>query len=203
MAIRNLRSRSEAFQKLARRLNMEYAYRDEYGLIKALTGFKLFGKGHSRRIYNLVSGTSQLLNVQLHVFDYQYVIQAGNTPVRHRQTVFFIKAKDLDLPELYLKPEHFFHKIASFFGMDDIDFEEYPEFSDRYLLKGEDEERIRRRMTKEVVHFFTLERGWYLEGVNYYMVLYKYRKLVPPKKIEAFYEKGLQVYDLLKQEIPR
>jgi len=203
MAIRNLRSRSEAFQKLSRQLGMNYSYRDEFGLIKALTDFKLFRRGHSKRIYNLVSGTSQLLNVQLHVFDYRYVIQAGNTPVKHLQTVFFIKAKDLDLPELYLKPEHFFNKIASFFGMDDIDFEEYPEFSDRYLLKGDDEDRIRSRMTRELVHFFTLERGWYMEGVNYYMILYKFRKLVPPKNIETFYNKGLQVYDLLKQEIPR
>ena len=86
----------------------------------------------------------------INVFDYRFTISTGKTSVTKEQTVFFMNSKELGLPDFYMKPEHFLHKIAAFLGFEDIDFEEFPGFSDQYHLKGEDEHYIRAVMGEDV-----------------------------------------------------
>ena len=97
-----------------------------------------------------------------------------------------------------MKPKNFFHKIASFLGMQDIDFEENEDFSRRYLLKGEDEELIRYMMDDQVLRFFTVQKDWSLEGVGYFLIIYKKHKLLNPQSVKHFYNTGLRIYNMLK-----
>jgi len=48
-----------------------------------------------------------------------------------------------------MEPEYFFHRIANFFGINDIDFKVYPEFPKQYLLKSKNEDRLRAQMSEE------------------------------------------------------
>ena len=85
------------------------------------------------------------------------------------QTFFFIQSKDLGLPEMLIYPEKFFHKVGSLLGMQDIDFEEWPEFSRKFLVQG-DEWGVRRLMDKDITKFFlsqktlVLGKHWFLFG---------------------------------------
>jgi hypothetical protein len=97
-----------------------------------------------------------------------------------------------------MQPENFFHKIGQKFGLQDIDFEEYPTFSNQYLLRGQDESLIRSTMSKDMLHFFTLEKYWSLEGMNYYFIFYKRNKILPIDQIQKLHKKGLQVFEMLQ-----
>ncbi|MEL6866576.1 MAG: hypothetical protein AAFP19_19275 [Bacteroidota bacterium] len=194
------RERSEKLKKVAFQLDMDFIPIDEYGFVSMLKDFRLFKYGHSKKITNMMYKRDVWNQLDVRLFDYRFVIQAGNTPVHHRQSVIFIQSKLLNLPEFLLKPETFFHWVAAKLGMEDIDFEAFPEFSNQYHLTGRDEELIRHQFNKDVLQFFTIEKDWRLEGVNYYLIFYKRRHLFSPEEIKSFYQKGMQLYQMLREQ---
>ena len=204
MSIFNSASRQERTGQLraaAFELEMDFEEKDEYGMIALLRDFKLFQKGGRKTISNILTKTSSLMEEKVNVFDYRYTISTGKSSHTFYQTVFFIQSKQLAMPQMLLKPENFFHKIGTWLGMQDIDFEEHPEFSDSYLLQGEDEARIRRTMSNEaVMRFFTVEKNWCLESIGFYLVLYQEKKLISPSHIKTLHSKGMKLYEQLKME---
>lgn len=194
--------RIASMKRVAYDLDTKFQEKDEWGLIGLLKGFKLFRRGMRKKVTNILHKQETMLQMETRVFDYAYTISTGKSSRTFQQTVFFVESKSLGLPEFLMKPENFFHKIGTFLGMQDIDFEEYPEFSDQYLLKGEDEDYIRATMTDPVLKFFTVEKNWTLEGVNYYLVLYQNNVLLPANRIKRFYHKGIEIADLLIREKP-
>ena len=179
-------------------LDMAFAERDEFGLIQLMKEFKLFSKGGSKRISNIISRKDIFKEFDVKIFDYQYVISTGNSSQRFRQTVFFVESFQLSLPHFWMQPEGLIHRIGNWFGFQDINFEDFPQFSKQYDLKGKDEERVRNEMNESVLHFFTLQKGWNLEGLNFYMILYRKSKLMPPDQIKTLFESGEKVFDLFR-----
>lgn len=195
-----LSHRAEQLDDIAFQLGMEFNARDEWGLINYLEDFKLFRRGFSKRISNILYRQDEMLNLSTYIFDYRFTISTGNSARVIRQTVFFIESRQLGLPIFYMRPEHIFHRIGEFLGMQDIDFEEYPAFSGNYLLQGDDEDFIRASMDEPFLRFFSVEDKWYLEGINYYLLFYRRGKLLKPEQIREFYTKGLDIYKLLVAE---
>lgn len=193
-------SRPQNIERLAYQLDMEYSPKDEWGLTTLLKDFKLFRRGGRRRIKNLLRQQSGLHQIDTRIFDYQFTISTGNSSQTFKQTVFFVESKDLGLPQFLMKPETFFHRVAAFLGFEDIDFEEYPKFSENYYLKGEDEDYIRGSLNDEFLKFFSVEKQWYLEGLNYYMIFYRFNHLMTPTQIKDLHKKGLSLVEMLKQE---
>ncbi len=139
------------------------------------------------------------MSSDIYIFDYTFVTGAGKSRRRHNQTVFFVNAKDLNLPYFMMKPEHFFHKIGQYLGWaKDIDFETHPEFSDKYILQGGSEEYVRETFHDEILHFFTVEQNWSMEGMGLYLIFYKNDARIKEKRIHEFYDKGLYVYDMFR-----
>ena len=184
-------------EQAAFEMGMEFREKDEWGLINLLKAFKLFREGHSGRITNMMKRVDGMLEMDCRIFDYRYVRGYGKYRRVRKQTVFFMHSKELGLPEFFMKPETFFHKVGEWLGMEDIDFVEFPEFSDQYRLKGDNEDFIRHTMNEKVLHFFTVEKDWNLEGVNYYLIFYRKSHLMPPGRIRLFYHKGLEIVKLL------
>ena len=195
-------SRTQQLRHIASRLGMQFQEREEWGFMNYLLDFQLFRTGRFRRITNILHKKDDWLQTEIYIFDYKYVRGKGKHRKVKRQTVFFIQSKQLALPQFLMKPETFFHRVGEYLGMQDIDFEEYPVFSNHYLLRGEDENFIRATMSEEVLKFFTVEKNWSLEGVNYYLVLYQKNRLLQPKRIKNFYEKGMDLYKMLIYEPP-
>ncbi|MCB0653138.1 MAG: hypothetical protein KDC85_17830 [Saprospiraceae bacterium] len=190
--------RNTDIEELAPQLRMDYAAKDDWGLIHLLTDFRLFRRGYGKRITNVLSMKDSMLDFHLRIFDYKFVVGAGNSTRRISQTVFFVDSKKLGLPHFSMQPEIFFHKIGQHFGLQDLDFEAYPAFSDQYLLRGEDESLIRSTMSKDMLQFFTLEKYWSLEGMNYYFIFYKWNKILPVDQVYQLHKKGLQLFEMLK-----
>lgn len=192
--------RTEEMKETATMLGMDYQEKDEYGMLSLLKDFKLFKKGTSKRINHIIRSKELVEDLDISIFDYRYTISTGKSSHTYKQTVFFVQSKKLELPEFYMKPEHFFHKVAAYLGWEDIDFETHPTFSDQYHLKGEDEDSIRRMMNEEVLHFFTIEKEWSLEGIGYFLIFYRNKKLLSKEAIQDFCEKGIHITQFLKTE---
>ncbi|MCB0632372.1 MAG: hypothetical protein R2824_17480 [Saprospiraceae bacterium] len=193
-----LSNRTQQLADVAYKLGLDFFPEDEWGLKALLEDFRLFNKGIGKEITNIMRGRDDLLESDLRIFDYKYVISTGNSSRRFRQTVFFMDSRKLGLPDFRMRPELFIHKVGALIGFEDIDFEEYPDFSNQYYLKSSDEYYLRASLKEGFFKFFSREKGWYLEGLNYYMIFYRKDVLFPPDKIRNFYRMGLEVFDLFK-----
>lgn len=188
--------RGDQLKEAARRLKLEYRPTDQWGIQQQLQDFRLFKRGFRGRIHHVISQEDGLMESRVHVFDYRYLKWMGKSSKRVQQTVFFLESRKLSLSEFYMRPEYFFHRIGEMLGVtDDIDFEQHLDFSNNYRLTGDDEVFIRHNFKEDVLRFFAIEKGWSLEGLGFYLVLYKHGKLLSGEKIKDFYEKGMKVYE--------
>ncbi len=191
--------RGTEIKKIAYDLGLSYRTKDDVGLLNLARDFKLFRIGTSKKITNIMWKDEPDMDPKVRLFDYRYTVSTGNSHQVFKQSVFFIQSKELGLPKFYMQPEHFFHKIGAWLGWDDIDFVSHQQFSDQYHLKGEHEDIIRDTFHPDALQYFTLEKGWHVEGLNYYLIIYRSKKLLKPEQLDIFYRKAMEIYDLLKQ----
>ncbi len=189
------KARKQKMLSVSTELELDFMEKQDFGMHQQLGEFKLFQVGGSRKVSNVLSAPG--LGFENHLFDYKYVISTGNSTKVFNQTVFFINSKELSLPQFYQKPESIFTKLLSILGFDDIDFYNHETYSDLYHLKGEYEEVIRYYFSKEVLDLLTSQKEMYLEGMNYYLILYQRNKLCPPEQIRSFRNFGLMLHKLL------
>lgn len=189
--------RTLAMKRLAMELNVQFQPTDEWGLRSQLGDFRLFRRGISRRITNHLRSRDEMLETDFHLFDYRFKVSTGKSSKTYQQTVFFVDSRRLALPEFTMKPENFLHYIGDLLGFKDIDFEEFPKFSSNYYLKGDDEEYIRASLPTAFLRFFSEEKNWYLEAVNYYLIFYRVDHQIPLKDLRTFYQKGVKVFGML------
>ncbi|UCG16478.1 MAG: hypothetical protein JSV19_00265, partial [Phycisphaerales bacterium] len=78
------------------------------------------------------------------------------------------------------------------FGYADIDLDEHPEFSSRYLVRGQDEAAIRELFTWQVVEFFERLGKICVEGGGQRIVVYRASKRVPAAQIGDFLQEAAQ-----------
>lgn len=103
---------------------------------------KFFSRGHGRRTRLALRG--ETAGGELLLADYQYTTGGGKSQATHLQTVCLLTGADLSLPHFTLRRElAVLDRIGELFGAQDIDFAEDPEFSGAFVLKGDDEARVR------------------------------------------------------------
>ena len=108
------------------------------------------------------------------------------------------RVRGLDLPAFELRPENALIRLASTFGYQDIDFDSFPEFSKRYLLRGEDEAAIRSRFGPGVLQGLERNLGWWIEGAGPLVLLYRQGKRVKPSELYGFLNDTREVVRLLQ-----
>ena len=84
--------------------------------------------------------------------------------------------------------EHYLSKAG------DIDFDDYPQFSKRYLLRGPDEQAIRQSFTGDVIHFFEqLDEKWNIEAAGDRLIVYQRGKRLKPDRYPDFLKQTWEV----------
>lgn len=191
MVLRADRGRTEAVRATAGR--MGWAYRDTvpFDTIPKLDRFELFTQGRSRKLANLM--TSPAGDPRAVLFDYSYTTGGGKSQTTHRQTVLYAVSDTLDIPTFSLRPQHFFHGIAKVFGYQDIDLERRPVFSDMFLLRGDDEVRVRDAFSGTVAEFFEMHPGVCAAGAGREVLYWRPGKRVGGDDIESFVRQGLEL----------
>jgi hypothetical protein len=185
------RQRSETMRTVAHRLG--WAFREEvpFSTIPDLDRFELFRPGRNKRLNNLM--TSPPDGPRAVVFDYAYTTGGGNSQRRHRQTVFYTTSDALSLPSFSLRPEHFFHRVAGVFGYQDIDLRDRPAFSQLFLLRGDQEERVRTAFAGRVADFFERRPGTCAAGVGRELLFWRPRRRAKPEEVQTLIDDGLDL----------
>jgi len=190
------------FEACAKALKWSFEENDEWGMIKMLLDFKLFKKGHRKKICPLIIFNKGELEYTC-AFDYSYTISSKNSSRTFRQTVYFRYSKALALPHFVMVPEKWYHRVGTYFGMQDIDFVEYPTFSKNYLLKGTDEDYIRHHFNHpELIRFFDNNESYCMEGMNYLLIIYMDNVLLPNAKISKLVRVGNTLHNYFADKTP-
>ena len=133
------RKRCEALFELAQRLNLTFDAGQNLDIADRFSFLKQLDQGENRYATNVLSGTYQQNDIL--AFDYHYETHSTDSK-GHRQTEehwfsFFILTLPAAFPDLTIRRENFFTKIAEVFGYQDIKFES-AEFSKAFNVRSQD-----------------------------------------------------------------
>jgi hypothetical protein len=158
--------------------------------------------GHSKRIRNLLDEVDNNYQETVQVFDYHFIIQAGNTAVPLAQTVFVVNSKYLDLPQFRIYPKTKFRK-----WMDRMNWSKKKEliidnhkFNTLYNIKTEEASRVTELMNEKILFMLNAEKNLCVEGINYFLIVYRFKKFLSIELIGQFYKTGLALYKSLRVE---
>jgi hypothetical protein len=169
----------------------------ELSMIPNLASYYLFSQGHSKKIENMMYG--EIDGGRAAVFDYYYVTGSGKNRSTHNQTVVYFQSRQLQLPLFSLRPENVFHKVFGALGYQDIDFAQRPDFSKRYLLRGQDEQNIRQVFSDRVLAFFeTNPQRISTDAGADQLFFYQENVPVAPQNVRQFVEWGRGLLHLFK-----
>jgi hypothetical protein len=166
-------------------------------LLERLSGFPLMNIGRDKQITNVISVEGP--NADISVFDYSYVTDVSKDRRLRKQTVMSVESTSLVHPVFNLRPEEFWSKVEAAFGGQDIDFVEHPDFSKKYVLKGESEEEIRIYMDTMLLDFFAAQNKICCEAREGAILYYHSYKRVGPdaEKLQQFMEESMGVFEEL------
>lgn len=98
------------------------------------------------------------------------------------------------LPAFQLYPKGLGQKLAALFGAQHVDFEDSPEFTRTYTLRGPDEGAIRRVFRNEVRDLFALNPGWHVEAGGGDFVVYRWAdRSVRPRELPALVAQAVEL----------
>jgi len=191
------RRRAESFVEMVEDLGLEFSQEDEGGPGSRLGLFQVGNVGRGRKMKNVVSGVWS--GEDLVFCDYKYVTGHGKRSRRHSQSLVILTLNG-DCPNLLMMPEGIFSKVVQAFGAADINFPSNPEFSKRFVLRGDDEDAIRERFNSDVLEFFEGCPGVSLEVRDGELVFYRHNRRCKPEELEAFFEEAAEVKAALEGE---
>ena len=132
------RKRLEGLFELAQRMGLNFSAAEDYGLADQYGFLKQLAQGENRYARNVLSGTWQ--QNQVLAFDYHYETHTqgkGGRQTHHHWFSFFILTLPAVFPDLTIRRENFFTKVAGVFGYQDIKFES-AEFSKAFCVRSPD-----------------------------------------------------------------
>ena len=153
--------------------------------------FDDFRKGNDNSWRNTITGRTN--NAAFTAFE--YVWQEGGGKSRHTEERCGLiwESDDVSFPKFALAPEGWFSKIGQLFGMQDIDFDDSPEFSKAYRLAGGDEPGIRALFTPEIREFFRATPGQRVMGGGRFLIWWFTGTLPSVKHLDEWLERGEHV----------
>ncbi len=133
------RKRREGLFELAARLNLNFVAEEDYDIPAQFDFLNQFNQGDNRYAINIISGIYQQQKVQ--AFDYHYETYYYDKNGRHTEHHWFsfciLTLPVVAFPDLTIRREGFFTKIAEVFGYQDINFES-AEFSKTFNVRSPD-----------------------------------------------------------------
>jgi len=189
------KKRRQDLKIAAEELGLTFLPEGDANVLANLSGFGLFKQGRSRKMTNLISGTTD--EVQIAIFDYRYVTGSGKHQTTHNQTVASLQSNLLKVPSFTMRPEGFFDKIGGALGLQDIDFESHPTFSQMFVLKSENEEHVRKFFGPQVLEFFESQPGVSVEAQTGALIFYRPRKKVKAEELKELLSAAYGVFGVM------
>lgn len=191
------KKRTKALSELANEIAFDFSPHADPTYFDSLKALNLFSQGRNPTWSNLMRGEAGDLAVS--IFDYAFTTGSGKHKRTTRQTVILFQFDAPSLPLFSLRPESFWHKVGSWFGMKDINFDSHPRFSSAYTLQGPNEEAIRQIFNAKALDFFEQNTNLSVEAMGDRLLYYAPGVRHDPKKIREFLTRG---FEILKQFRP-
>ena len=188
------KERTRVLQTAANQLGWSFSASAPLNMIAGLERFGLFNQGHGKQIKNFMYGEAS--GTKAAVFDYIYVTGYGKNRQTHSQSVVYVEPAYLTLPYFSLRPENFLLKVFAALGYQDIDFGQRPEFSRQYILRGPDEQTIRRSFTDQVLSFYETYGGTSTDGGGNQLFLFRGGYRFQPSEIQGYVGLALNAANL-------
>jgi hypothetical protein len=130
------------------------------------------------------------------LFDYAYTTDDGESSTTTHQTIARIQAPLLKLPSFLLFPETIFSKIKVLFGGADVDFPDSPGFSDKYILRGQDEAGLRAIFSPALRQALEPLQPLTIEGADDALFIFRAGCRIEPDEFPARIEENKRILAL-------
>ncbi len=191
--------RNEAFHRFARRKGMSYTKKTDLPAPEQFNDLELIPDNTINTISNIVKGEADGVSVM--ICDVRSTKITGNTSMPSHQTghtVAILQGDQINLPFFTMHPANFVYNILRTLGKSSIDFPSHPEFSDIYVLKGEEENAVRNSFHDQAVAYFINHKGLSIEGRGSRLLYFSFGKLIKPEELNSFLSEGLAVFRLFE-----
>ena len=186
------RRRSKKMEEVARSLGLTFRRKASDADNALPAGCHVAQIGHGRIVSNVLEAArSQELNLTL--FDYQYTTGHGKSARTVYQTITRMESGLFRLPAFVLFPESFLAKMGKMFGGADINFPDSPDFSSKYILRGEDEAAIRALFTPALRQTLANQDRLTIEGAGPLLFIFQKGRSAKPEQIAARLEQDKRI----------
>lgn len=163
--------------------SIHFSYSESTPVIQ--TSFGRLGSDNMKIKYegNIISGA---INGRIYTISDLSIIGGGAMKAQVLQmTVLSVSNLHLKIPIFTLEEEFFIDKIMEKAFINDIDFDEFPEFSDKFRLHGINEKSIRNFFTKDVTEYFEKNGIYNIDSLGEELLIYKPKKMLTIEEIES------------------
>ncbi len=187
----NLTRRQTSIEELAIDYKLNYTHEKQKG-IEFLNNFLFFKTKKINHIYNQLTTDNDALNL----FDIEFSEGEFIAKEVVRSTMFYINLNK-DIPEFTLDREGFLEKIYAFAGFNDIPIQNHNDFSKRFYLLGEDEDRIKALFDDDLTHFFESNPYYHIESNGSCLLIFGRERQASIKEIKALFDFGKRLRAVL------
>ncbi|WP_405208942.1 SulP family inorganic anion transporter [Aquimarina sp. LLG6339-5] len=189
----NLTKRQEDLQKVADDFSWNYIPKKQEK-ITSLNNFLFFKIKKVKHIYNNIYSKNSSFKISDIEFSEGEFIAKKDT----RITFLTIHLKK-EIPVFTLDKEGFIEFVYKIAGFKDIAIENHPDFSKRFYLLGEDEEKIKSFFTNELVLFFESNPYYHIESNGNAILLMRKERLASVKEIKALLDYGIRLEKIISR----
>lgn len=193
------RKRLEGLNELALRLGLNFNPAEDRELADRYAFLKQLAKGENRYARNVLSGTYQ--QNQVLAFDYHYETHTTDSK-GHQQTQdhwfsFFVLTMPMVFPDLTIRRENLFTKVAEVFGYQDIKFES-AEFSRTFNVRSPDKKFAYDVCNAKMMEYLLANRDLNIEIENNVLAL-AFTTRLSVEQIEANLRRLAEIRSLLPE----
>lgn len=174
-----LTAREQKLKQIA--VDNDWIYRHEVEWDDSyLRNFQFFETRPIERKVNVISGHYPKQGIRWEISDVTFdegallAAEVYHTTTQLLQLPFTIPRFAIEQEGLFDK---IFDRVMAFSGQKDIDFELFTKFSDKFLLKGDDEAAIRSFFTPKLIQFLEQESIYHIESNGEALLIFKYLRL--------------------------
>lgn len=184
-----LTSRQKEFKKLAKELGWKFhpaRVKKSLGLRR----FKYFRFREIEKVYNLLTGEKG--DYEIRMMDVEYHQGELIATKNYKTTVLVIKLNK-PLPSFTMEKEWIFDRLPIFGDYEDINFENHPEFSKTYKLKGVNKEKIKGFFTEEMLTFFEKSDTYHIEAFAGGILIFEKERLATISEVKKLLSFGREL----------
>jgi hypothetical protein len=186
------RKRLEGLSALAQRLKLGFDPGENYGIAGRFEFLKELAQGDNRYATNVLSGNYQQNEVLAFDYHYETYTQTKNgRQTQHHWFSFFILTLPAFFPDLTIRRENFFTKVAEVFGYDDINFES-AEFSKTFCVRSPDRKFAYDVCNAQMIEYLLANRDLSVEIENNVLAL-AYTTRLSPEQIETNLQRLVEI----------